>query len=125
MADYIDRKALKATIMARAEQVQNTDPILRAAQTAERLQILAIIDNEPAADVANKLQGRREPIPKMSFEEKANLYTKTTKRLQRCGICDPTNAIIYLADECEIYREKIAALELDMAKLHREKEGNT
>ena len=39
------------------------------------------------------------------------LYEKTTKRLARGGIKDPTNQIIALAEEIEHYRAKIQNLE--------------
>ena len=42
---------------------------------------------------------------------KKDVYSKTVKRLERCGINDPTSQIVFLAEEIEGYREKIRILE--------------
>ena len=47
---------------------------------------------------------------------KHGLYEKTTKRLARVGIKDPTNVIITLAQEIEHYRAKIQSLEQCLPK---------
>lgn len=50
-------------------------------------------------------------------DERMKLYEQTIKRLARCGIKDPTNQIIWLADEIERYRTKIHGMELHILKL--------
>lgn len=52
----------------------------------------------------------------MPKEERNELYDKTIKRLARVGANDPTNQIIFLAEEIERYRARIRGLE---ALLHR------
>ena len=47
----------------------------------------------------------------MPKEERNELYDKTIKRLARAGAKDPTNQIIFLAEEIERYRAKIRGLE--------------
>ena len=44
-------------------------------------------------------------------ELQMELYEKTTKRLARAGVKDPTAQIIYMAEEIERYRAKIRGLE--------------
>lgn len=48
---------------------------------------------------------------KTKHELQMELYEKTTKRLARARVKDPTAQIIYLAEEIERYRAKIQNLE--------------
>lgn len=49
-------------------------------------------------------------------EKEFLIYKKTTSRLARGGINDPTAQIIALAEEIERYRDKIHALEAQLQK---------
>ena len=44
-------------------------------------------------------------------EQQKDLYEKTTKRLARVGVKDPTAQIVFLAEEIDRYRAKIYSLE--------------
>lgn len=52
-----------------------------------------------------------EKKKKTKHELRMELYEKTTKRLARARVKDPTNQIIALAEEIERYRAKIKNLE--------------
>lgn len=47
----------------------------------------------------------------MLTDERKKIYNQTAKRLSRAGATDPTNQIIFLAEEIERYRAKIRGLE--------------
>lgn len=71
-------------------------------------------------EALDRMDGK--PVARQLSEQEAELLKKTTARLARCGIKDPTAQIISLAEEIERYRDKIMGLEVALSGLPADSE---